>query len=110
MVSRRAQILDALLMLLLAACCFLYLFQKTAYTLEREALQKKEVVLNRLKEDNDAYEDSIEARMDIVAIKEKAFNEWGFRYPNEDQIKYYDVSNMSYVSQKMPLNTGEKSP
>ena len=59
----------------------------------------RELKLNQLKEDNDAYYSEVLTSVDLDEIRDKAINELGMQYATEDQIRYYTPGNNSYVRQ-----------
>ena len=59
----------------------------------------RELELNQLKEDNDAYYSEVLTSVDLNEIRDKAINELGMQYATEDQIRYYTPGNNSYVRQ-----------
>ena len=53
----------------------------------------------QMRSENDAYNDRITSPLNMEEIKAKAINELGLHYPSEDQIRYYDASDIGYVRQ-----------
>ena len=62
-------------------------------------LVAKDIELNELKADNDAYYSEIMTNVDLEEIRDRAINELGMEYAAEDQIKYYIPGNNNYVRQ-----------
>ena len=55
--------------------------------------------LSQLIADNDALYNSVISSVDLEKIKDKAMNELGMTYPQEDQIYQFDTAGNSYVRQ-----------
>lgn len=84
----------------LATGSCVHFLKLTAQVIEqRSAVAAKEIQLNELKADNDAYYSDIMTGVDLNEIRDKAINELGMQYASEDQIKYYIPGNNSYVRQ-----------
>ena len=84
----------------LATGACVHFLKLTAQVIEqRSAVAAKEIQLNELKADNDAYYSDIMTSVDLDEIRDKAINELGMQYASEDQIKYYIPGNNSYVRQ-----------
>ncbi len=52
-----------------------------------------------LKNDNDAVQKKISNSVNIDNIRQRAMNELGMAYPQEDQIEYFEVDNDDYMNQ-----------
>lgn len=89
----------ALVCALATGACVHYLKLTAQVTEMRSAVAKKEILLNELKADNDAYYSDVLAGMDLEEIRDKAINELGMQYASEDQIMYYTPGNNNYVRQ-----------
>lgn len=89
----------ALMCALATGACVYYLRLTAEATARRSALTAKELQLNELKEDNDAYQSHVTSDIDLDEIRDRAINKLGMQYATEDQIKYYIPGNNSYVRQ-----------
>ena len=90
------------LAVVLAAALFMcarYLQIKSAITTQNKQIATTESELSQLKADNDALYNSVISSVDLEKIKDKAMNELGMTYPQEDQIYQFDTAGNSYVRQ-----------
>lgn len=85
--------------ILATGACVHYIKLTAEVTAKKSVVVEKELKLNELKEDNDAYYSEIITGVDLGEIKDKAINELGMQYPTEDQIKYYTPGANNYVRQ-----------
>lgn len=96
--------LPYLIMLVIAACCALYLCVNylhiqsvIAGRLDNiEALEKE---LESLKSENDALETRINTYVDLDYVYKVATEELGMVYANKDQILLYDQTESEYIRQ-----------
>lgn len=58
-----------------------------------------ETELLNLRNDNDAQQKKISNSVDLDTIRQKAVNDLGMVYPNEEQIEYFEVDNDDYMNQ-----------
>ena len=72
---------------------------KSAITTQTKEIATAEAELSQLKADNDALYNSVISSVDLEKIKDKAMNELGMTYPQEDQIYQFDTAGNSYVRQ-----------
>lgn len=79
--------------------CVRYLQMKSAITTQTKEIATAESELSQLKADNDALYNSVISSVDLEKIKDKAMNELGMTYPQEDQIYQFDTAGNSYVRQ-----------
>ena len=79
--------------------CVRYLQIKSAITTQNKQIATTESELSQLKADNDALYNSVISSVDLEKIKDKAMNELGMTYPQEDQIYQFDTAGNSYVRQ-----------
>ena len=96
--------------LVLASVCVITLFLCIHYLqLRSEVINQSETIavmessLNRMKADNDAFENQLEASVNMADIKDTALNRFGLHYASESQIRYYNADNESYVRQYRPV-------
>ena len=73
--------------------CVRYLQMKSAITTQTKEIATAESELSQLKADN------VISSVDLEKIKDKAMNELGMTYPQEDQIYQFDTAGNSYVRQ-----------
>lgn len=80
--------------------CVRYLQMKSAdHDTRPKEIATAESELSQLKADNDALYNSVISSVDLEKIKDKAMNELGMTYPQEDQIYQFDTAGNSYVRQ-----------
>lgn len=84
---------------LATASCVYYIRLTAQVTAQKNVVAQKELELNQLKEDNDAYYSEVLTSVDLNEIRDKAINELGMQYATEDQIRHYTPGNNSYVRQ-----------
>lgn len=84
---------------LATGACVHYIKLTAELTAKRSTAAARELELNELKEDNDAYYSDVMTNVDLDKIRDKAINELGMQYATEDQIKYYTPGSNSYVRQ-----------
>lgn len=72
---------------------------ESAITTQTKEIATAESELSQLKADNDALYNSVISSVDLEKIKDKAMNELGMTYPQEDQIYQFDTAGNSYVRQ-----------
>lgn len=84
---------------LATGACVRYIKLTALVTAQKSAVDAKELELNELKSDNDAYYSEIMTNVDLEEIRDRAINELGMEYAEEDQIKYYTPGNNNYVRQ-----------
>ena len=84
---------------LATGACVHYIKLTAELTAKRSAVAEKELQLNELKAENDAYYSDVMTNVDLNAIKDRAINELGMEYATEEQIKYYTPGNNNYVRQ-----------
>ena len=87
--------------------CVHYLRLKSELTSQKSQLTAKELEYSKLKADNDAYYNETVASVDLEAIRQKALNELGMKYINQDQIKYYTPGGAGYERQYQEVPTEE---
>ncbi|MBQ1312891.1 MAG: hypothetical protein IIY55_13710 [Blautia sp.] len=79
--------------------CINYLKLQTQITAYKKTVAQKESELTQIREDNDAYYGQVISGVDLNAIKKTAIGKLGMRYPQENQIVYYETEGRSYVRQ-----------
>lgn len=84
---------------LATGACVHYVRLTADITAQKSAVAAKELELNQLKEDNDAYYSQVITGVDLDEIRDRAINELGMEFATEEQIKYYTPGNNSYVRQ-----------
>lgn len=84
---------------LATGACVHYVRLTADITAQKSAVAAKELELNQLKEDNDAYYSQVSMGVDLDEIRDRAINELGMEFATEEQIKYYTPGNNSYVRQ-----------
>ena len=87
--------------------CVNYLHTKSQITAQMQSVADLESELNQLKEENDAYYSQVMSSVDLTAIREKAVNELGMKYPSEDQVITYQTQRSSYVRQYQDVPEAE---
>ena len=87
--------------------CVNYLHTKSQITAQMQSVADLESELNQIKEENDAYYSQVMSSVDLTAIKEKAVNELGMKYPSEDQVITYQTERSSYVRQYQDVPQAE---
>lgn len=98
-ISRGYIVFLSLVCALATAACVYYIRLTVQVTSQRSVVAAKELELNQLKEDNDAYYSEVITGVDLDEIRDRAINELGMQYASEDQIRYYTPGNNSYVRQ-----------
>ena len=86
--------------------CIHYLKLRSQVIHQSETIAAMETSLSRLKADNDAYENSAQASVNMEDVKETALNKLGMHYATESQIRYYNADDESYVRQYEKLGGG----
>lgn len=89
----------AIMCALTTGACVHFLKLTAEVTEQKSTVAAKEIELNELKTDNDAYYSDIMTGVDLDEIRDKAINELGMEYASEEQIKYYKSGNNNYVRQ-----------
>lgn len=89
----------SLICALATGACVHYIKLTAELTAKRSAVAEKELQLNELKAENDAYYSDVMTNVDLNAIKDRAINKLGMEYATEEQIKYYTPGNNNYVRQ-----------
>lgn len=89
----------SLICALATGACVHYIKLTAELTAKRSAVAEKELQLNELKAENDAYYSDVMTNVDLNEIKDRAINELGMQYATEEQIKYYTPGNNNYVRQ-----------
>ena len=79
--------------------CEHFLKLKSELTEQKSQLTAEELKYSQLKAENDAYYSETISSVDLDAIRKKAIEELGMKFPTEDQIKYYTPGGSSYVRQ-----------
>ncbi|MBR2562600.1 MAG: hypothetical protein IKE31_10715 [Eubacterium sp.] len=79
--------------------CIHYLQLRSQSINQSETIAEMESSLNRLRADNDAFENELHASLNLEEIKDTALNKLGLHYATESQIRYYNADNESYVRQ-----------
>ena len=98
-ISRGYIVFLSLVCALATAACVHYIKLTAQVTSQRSVVAARELELNQLKEDNDAYYSEVLTSVDLDEIRDRAINELGMQYATEDQILYYTPGNNSYVRQ-----------
>ena len=106
----RARSMSAGYVLFLTAVCVLTLFLsvhylqlRARYTNQSETIASMESTLSKLQADNDAYEKQVQSIIDLEDVRETALNKLNMHVASEDQIRYYQTSDDSYVRQYMSV-------
>ncbi len=76
-----------------------FLQMKSEVTARTKIVANLEAELSSLKADNDAYYSQVMASVDLDAIKKKAIEKLGMKYPSDKQIMTYETERSSYVRQ-----------
>ncbi len=86
--------------------CIHYLQLRSQLTNQSETIASMETTLSKLQADNDAYEKQVQSIIDLDDVRETALNKLDMHAASEDQIRYYQTSDDSYVRQYMsvPVN------
>ena len=95
----RAMSRGYVMFLAVVSAAALFLQMKSAITTQTKEIATAESELSQLKADNDALYNSVISSVDLEKIKDKAMNELGMTYPQEDQIYQFDTAGNSYVRQ-----------
>ena len=77
--------------------CYLHLQSVLNQNVQNVASLETEVL--NLKNDNDAVQKKISNSVNIDNIRQRAMDELGMAYPQEDQIEYFEVDNDDYMNQ-----------
>lgn len=77
--------------------CFLHLQSVLNQSVQSVASLETQVL--NLKNDNDAVQKKISNSVNIDNIRQRAMDELGMTYPQEDQIEYFEVDNDDYMNQ-----------
>lgn len=93
----------SLICALATGACVHYIKLTAELTAKRSAVAEKELQLNELKAENDAYYSDVMTNVDLDKIKNTAINKLGMQYVTEEQIKYYTPGNNNYVRQYQEL-------
>ncbi len=106
----RARSMSAGYVLFLTAVCVLTLFLcihylqlRARYTNQTETIASMETTLSKLQADNDAYEKQVQSIIDLDDVRETALNKLNMHVAAENQIRYYQTSDDSYVRQYMSV-------
>lgn len=103
--ARNMQMSKGYVMFLAVMCvavlfaCVHFLKLKSELTEQKSQLTSEELKYSQLKAENDAYYSETISSVDLDAIRKKAIEELGMKFPTEDQIKYYTPGGSSYVRQ-----------
>lgn len=103
--ARNMQMSKGYVMFLAVMCvavlfaCVHFLKLKSELTEQKSQLTAEELKYSQLKAENDAYYSETISSVDLDAIRKKAIEELGMKFPTEDQIKYYTPGGSSYVRQ-----------
>lgn len=81
----------------LVFACYLQLQSVLNQRVQNVAVLETEVL--SLKNSNDATEKKISNSVNIDNIRQRAMNELGMVYPQENQIQYFEVDNDDYMNQ-----------
>lgn len=84
---------------LATGACVHFIKLTAQVTEQKSVLAAKELELNELKEDNDAYYSEVTTGVDLDEIRDRAIDELGMQYAQEEQIKYYTPGSNHYVRQ-----------
>ena len=79
--------------------CVYYLQQKSALTTKYENMATLQAKYNTLKNDNDARYNQVISSITLEEVKNVAINRLGMHYPDSDHMKYYTLTDDSYVRQ-----------
>ena len=79
--------------------CVHYLQLRSQLINQNETIAAMETKLNRLRADNDAYENKALASVNMEEVKDTALHRLGLHYATESQIRYYNANDESYVRQ-----------
>ena len=110
----RARALDARFVLGLVAACILvmvscvhFLQLRSRVITQTEHIASMETELSQLQADNDAYYSQVQSSLSLDSVKNTALNRLGLHYAGEDQIRYYNADDASYVRQYENVSDGE---
>ena len=92
-ISRGYIVFLSLVCALATAACVHYIKLTAQVTAQRSVVASRELELNQLKEDNDAYYSEVITGVDLDENRDRAINELGMQYATEDQIRYYTPGN-----------------
>ena len=79
--------------------CVYYLQQKSALTTKYENMASLQARYNTLKNDNDARYNQVISSVTLEDVKNAAINRLGMHYPDSDHMRYYTLTDDSYVRQ-----------
>ena len=79
--------------------CVRYLQLKETITAQVSANEKLESELVKLRSENDALYENVHNEIDWNTVRDRAINEFGMEYAQEDQIVWYNVDDSCYVRQ-----------
>ena len=83
---------------ILVIMCVYYLRLKTVYTMQKKKNEELMDELITMQHENEALKDSIYNSINPQEILEIAKNEYGMKYPDTEQIVYYEEPN-TYIIQ-----------
>lgn len=86
--------------------CVRYLQLKETITAQVGANEKLESQLVALRSENDALLENVHNEIDWNAVRDRAINEFGMKYAQEDQIVWYNVDDSCYVRQYGEVPSG----
>lgn len=79
--------------------CVRYLQLKETITAQVSANERLESQLVTLRSENDALYENVHNETDWNAVRDRAINEFGMKYAQEDQIVWYNVDDSCYIRQ-----------
>ncbi len=88
--------------------CVQYLTLRSAVTSQQKAIASAEAELVSARSENDALLENITNQIDWEEIRRKATEELGMKYPDEDQIVWYNSSESSQVRQYQEVPTSKE--
>lgn len=89
----------AVVCVLVAAFCVMFLRQKATLTAQYESIAQLESEYSRKKNNNDAKYNQVIGSISMEDVKNAAENRLGMHYADSDHIIYYDIDDSSYVRQ-----------
>ena len=87
--------------------CIFYLQQKSALTTKYEHMATLQARYNTLKNDNDARYNQVISSVTLEDVKNAAINRLGMHYPDSEHMRYYTLTDDSYVRQYTDVSTGQ---
>ena len=85
--------------------CVSYLKVQSSITAHKNSIERLETSLQTMRSDNSAMEARIDTYIDLDHIYEVATGELGMKYPEDNQVIYYEKTESGYVRQYEDIPT-----